>query len=99
MLSATGYYPLKVSKIHPFGRYQRAIRRLIDIGPVISTRSVMQWGDRGRGALRQRWKWARAARRACRSLGLVAIGRVWPDGNLWARPGDPRLTDNEPTTR
>jgi hypothetical protein len=49
-------------------RLQRAARRLLDLAPIISTQSVMQWAYRDCGTLRQRWLRARAARRACASL-------------------------------
>ena len=60
------------------GRLKRAIRRLLDLGPIISTQTVMQWAYSGHGTLRERWIRAHDARRACRSLGLVVVDRVWP---------------------
>jgi len=52
----------------------------------------MEWANSGRGLRLERLHRARAARRSCQSLGLVVVDRVWPDGNLWADPNDPRLT-------
>jgi hypothetical protein len=72
-------------KYHPFGRFQRAARVLLELEPVITTKMIMSWANADRGTRNQRKNRSRCARRACRSLGLVRVGRIWPDGNIWAK--------------
>jgi hypothetical protein len=78
-------------KYRPFGRLQRAARALLDLGPKTTTQAVMNRAYPDRGTRNQRIARADNARRACVSLGLVRVGRVWPDGNIWAypKPGKP----------
>ena len=73
-------------RIWPFGRCQRAARSLLDLGPTTTTRAIMHWAYGDRGLRRDRLHRARVARRACVSLGLIRVGRVWPGGNIWAYP-------------
>ena len=70
----------------PFGRLQRAARALLDLEPVTTTKAVMDWAYPNRGTRHQRIARADNARRACVSLGLIKVGRAWPDGNIWAYP-------------
>jgi hypothetical protein len=49
-------------KSHPYGRIQRAARRLLDLGPLITTRTVMEWAYSDRGTRLQRVSRAYRAR-------------------------------------
>src|SRR5262249_10795732 len=65
----------------PFGRLQRAARSLLDLDGVVTTKAIMDWAYPDRGTRRQRISRSFRARRAAVSLGLVKVGRLWPDGN------------------
>jgi hypothetical protein len=71
------------------GKYQKAARRLAAAVGTVTTQQVMHWAHRDYGSLRQRWKRARAARRACTSIGLIPVGRTWPGGIVWAKADSP----------
>jgi hypothetical protein len=75
------------------GKYQKAARRLADAVGTVTTQQVMHWAHRDRGSLRQRWKRARAARRACTSIGLIPVRRIWPGGIVWAKADTPSAPD------
>jgi hypothetical protein len=76
------------------GHVQRGIRRafIVDPGRKWTTRALMrEWCHilalyQGRRSHRERHNYARSIRRAAEQLGLVRVGRRWPDGIVWRRP-------------
>lgn len=66
-------------------RLQRAILFLLQHNDTITTKQIkdLSYVDRGQG-------WARvlrstAVRNAAKHLGLIKVGRLWPDGNVYAK--------------
>jgi hypothetical protein len=69
------------------GRVQRAASWLLRRSPAITTQQIVWAAYRGTGTRDQRKKRAWCARRACVTLGLVRVARLWPGGNVYARKG------------